>query len=319
MSRQSDILRAFGEDTRLRILRLVATHELSVSELVDALQLAQSRISRHLAVLRQAGMVADRREGNWVYYAMADSAEAPLAAALWEAIREHSDDSAFFPDDLDRLDETLARREIRSKEYFDVVASQWDRIKRHYIDETLSPEAISGLVRPEAVAVDVGTGTGDVLVALARTVAKVVGVDSSQKMLDACRQRLDAEGLGNVDLRLGSAEALPLGDGECDAVFCSMLLHHLADPAIGIRELARVVKPGGKVVITDLVKHEFDWAREVMADLWLGFAEEQIRDWAAQAGLMEVTYTSASVPTPLESEPEEKLRAFLATATKPAS
>jgi len=133
----------------------------------------------------------------------------------------------------------------------------------------------------------------------------------------AAKERVVRTGLTNVALRQGEAEALPIGDGECNAAYSSMLLHHLADPALGIRELARVVKPGGKVVISDLAKHEYDWVREVMADVRLGFTEEEIREWLTQAALVDVTYSSAALGSPLEEESLVRLSAFVATATKP--
>lgn len=311
------IMKAFGENTRLRILRLIALQELAVNELVEAMEIPQSRISRHLAVLRHAGIVRDRREGNWIYYSMLPDRIHPFVASLWEAVRAHQDDGEFFPADLVRLTQTLAKRQARSKAYFDVVLTEWDRIRRTYIDEALSLQVLSSLIRPEAVAVDVGTGTGEVLLALAHTAAKVIGIDSSEKMLAACRQRVAENELTNVELVLGNAEVLPLGDASCDTALCSMLLHHLGDPGRGVAEMARIVKPGGRVIIGDLVKHDFDWTREIMADVWLGFTEPQIRDWLAAAGLVDVAYTCTIVPSPVDPDSAPRLRTFIATGTKP--
>ncbi len=308
-------LKSFGQSTRLRILRLVAAQELAVNELVEILEVPQSRVSRHLAVLRQAGVTEVRREGNCIYYRMDAGKIDPFAGALWRAIRAHQEYWDFFPGDLERVKQILAQREARTKEYFDVVVAEWDRIRRNYIDEALSFLAVSSLVGPGAVAVDVGTGTGEVLLSLAQAAGRAIGVDRSQKMLDVCRQRVERSGVKNVELLLGEAEDLPLEDCACDVAFSSMLLHHLGDPVVGVRELARIVKPTGKVVISDLVKHEYDWTREVMADVWLGFTEEQIRQWLTEAGVTDVAYWSTPVPSPVEPE-STKLRAFIATGTK---
>jgi ubiquinone/menaquinone biosynthesis C-methylase UbiE/DNA-binding transcriptional ArsR family regulator len=309
------LLKALAEETRLRILRAISRRELCVSELVQVLGAPQSSISRHLAALKQDGLAADRREGTWVYYSIS-AGENPLVKALWEALSPYLDER-FFPQDLERLDVVLRSREARTKNYFDTVAKEWDRIKRDYIDECPAFHVVAMLVGRDAVVADVGSGTGEFLVALARRVGRVIGVDNSEKMLAAAGERIEHYGLTNVSLRLGEAEALPIGDGECDAAYSSMLLHHLSEPALGIRELARVVKPGGKVVISDLVQHEFDWAREVMADVWLGFTEEQVREWLTQAGLHDITYSSAAFGPPLEEESPTRLNAFVATATKP--
>jgi ubiquinone/menaquinone biosynthesis C-methylase UbiE/DNA-binding transcriptional ArsR family regulator len=315
VSEPLSLLKALAEETRLRILRVISRRELCVSELVQVLDAPQSSISRHLAALKQDGLAADRREGTWVYYSMAQTGDA-LVTGVWQAIEPHLDEG-FFPQDLERLEVVLRQREDHTRSYFDTVAKEWDRIKRDYIDECPAYHVVAMLVGKDAVVADVGSGTGEFLVALARRVARVIGVDNSQKMLEAAKERVERSGLANVTLRLGEAEVLPIGDGECDAAYSSMLLHHLADPALGIRELARVVKPGGKVIISDLAKHEYDWTREVMADVWLGFSEEQIREWLAQAGLGDVTYSSAALGSPLEEESRVRLSAFVATATKP--
>lgn len=306
------ILKAFGERTRLRILRVLSLQQLAVNELMETLEMTQSRISRHLAILRHAGLVEDRREGNWVYYRMAPDELSPVAKGLWEAVRLQQHDSDFFPEDLERLKQILAMRGTRSRAYFEVVQKEWEKIRQNYIDDPFSLLVASSLVGPEGVAVDVGTGTGELLLPLAQTAGKVIGVDSSEKMLEVCRDRVNQSGLKNVELRLGDAEALPLADEECDTAFSSMLLHHLGDPSLGINEMTRIVKPGGRVVVSDLVKHDCDWTREVMADVWLGFTEEQICQWLSAPGLTDITWSSRAVPWPLEADSSVKFRAFVA-------
>ena len=316
------IFKAFGEETRLRILRLINTQELSVNELVDTLGLAQPRVSRHLAVLRRAGLAEVRREGNRIYYRLAEGKAAPgaFAGAIWQAIRAHQADEDFFPADLWRLRTVLAGRTEQTRAYFDKVATEWDRIKRQYIHDALPFLVVANLVRPGSVAADVGVGTGEMLPELTGLVAKVIGVDSSERMLGACRARVEAQALANVELRLGDAEDLPLADGECDTVFARMMLHHLADPPRGIREMARAVREGGKFVLIDLVRHDHDWAREIMADVWLGFTEQQVRRWLAAAGLADVTYSPSAIASPMKQARgrcPQKLKAFIAVGTKP--
>lgn len=314
-------LKAFGEPTRLRILRVVAAHELSVNELVDVLALPQSRVSRHLAVLRHAALVADRREGNRIYYRLAPERMAPLARHVWQVVARELEAAAFCADDLVRLREALAARSQRSRTYFDVVQDEWDRIRRHYIDDTVSHLRVSSLIAPDAVVADIGPGTGEALLLLAGMAARVIGVDQSQRMLDLCRRRADEAGLNNVELLCARAEEVPLPDGHCDVVFSSMLLHHLADPRAGLAEMVRLTRPGGKVIVSELVSHGYDWAREVMADVWLGFTEAQVRAWLESTGLTGITYWSGPAPPDDGAETSEgdmpKLHAFVATGEKP--
>lgn len=310
------ILKAMAEATRLRILRLIETQELSVGELVEILRMPQPKVSRHLAVLRRAALVADRREGNCIYYRMPTAELDSLARDVWQAVRAHDDGDRRAAGDSLRLQRVLVRRKTRTASYFDAVAEVWDRIKADYIADALPFLIVSNLLRSDSIAVDVGTGTGDVLLALAPKARRVIGIDSSDKMLATCRKRVEQAGLSNVELRAGEAEALPLSDGEADVALASMVLHHLTDPARGIAEMARVVRPGGKVVIIDLVEHAHDWAREVMADVWLGFTEPQVRGWLEQSGLKNVTYSVSSIDSPIADAARQKLQAFVAVGVK---
>ena len=316
MTSLQEILKAFGETTRLRIARLIAKQDLAVNEIVDTICEPQPKISRHLAVLRRAGLAEKRREGNWIYYRLSEKHLSNFSWTIWQAICAEIDARNFFHEDLERLALTLDKREERSREYFEVIQDEWDRIRKHYIDDALTGIVVSSLVTKDAVAADIGTGTGGILLALADSAGKAIGVDRSEKMLKICKKRIKEKGLQNVELRSGDAEKLPIGDEECDTAFCSMLLHHLAEPKVGLNEMTRITKPGGKVVISDLVKHSNDWAREVMADAWLGFSESEIRELCANAGLVNVTYWTKDLPTTIANEEDVKLRAFIATGTK---
>ena len=319
MSGKLHILKALSEEVRLRIFRLVSMQELYVNELVSILEMSQPRVSRHLAVLKNAALVVDRREGNWIYYHANDAADDPFATEIGRIIGDHLLDETFFPEDLSRLDNVLACRKASSTAWFDNVASEWDRIKHNYIQDMLPFMVVTNLIQSGAVVADIGTGTGEALLALAESAGKVIGIDSSARMLNVCRDRIARSGLDNVELRLGDAEALPLGDAECDTVFSSMLLHHLTSPQQGIAEMARVLTPGGKVVIIDLVKHANDWTRAVMADLWLGFTESQIQGYLREAGLVDVSYSTSTVASPTGGDRAEKLQVFIAIAAKDPS
>jgi ubiquinone/menaquinone biosynthesis C-methylase UbiE len=178
------------------------------------------------------------------------------------------------------------------KDYFKEVAEEWDELRQGYFTEEVREAAIAraGLT-PEAVVADVGTGTGFMLAGLLPLVKKAYGFDASPEMLEVARRNL--AGAGNVELRVSEGDSLPLPDGSLDAAFANMYLHHTPDPAAAVAELARVVKPGGRLVLTDLDSHDHEWMRAEMADVWMGFDRGQVEEWFSQAGLVDVRVESA--------------------------
>jgi ubiquinone/menaquinone biosynthesis C-methylase UbiE len=179
-----------------------------------------------------------------------------------------------------------------SKEYFAHVAQDWNEMRAGYFTEAMRDGAIArACLAPDAVVADVGTGTGFVIQGLAPRVARVYGFDESAEMLDVARRNLAA--CDNVELREAAGDALPLPDGSLDAVFGNMYLHHVADPGAAIAELARVLRPGGRLVLTDLDAHDQEWMRSAMADRWLGFERDDVSAWYAAAGLTEVEVNCA--------------------------
>ncbi len=179
-----------------------------------------------------------------------------------------------------------------SREYFEEVAQDWDRMRTEFFTEEMRDAAVSlADLSPHAVVADVGTGTGFVIQALAPRAAKVYGFDESAKMLAAARRNLAA--FNNVELQEAPGDALPLPDGALDAVFSNMCLHHTPDPALAIAELARVLRTGGRLVLTDMDAHDQEWMREAMADRWLGFSRDRVSKWCSAAGLVDVAVDSA--------------------------
>lgn len=176
-------------------------------------------------------------------------------------------------------------------DYFQHVAKQWDTLRANYFDESVILKALEHAPLDKTqVAVDVGTGTGFVAAGLAPFAQRVIGVDFSEAMLDVARENLAKLGLTNVEFRQGDIEHLPLEDESADAVFANMALHHIPDPLIVLREMARVVKGGGRIVITDATRHTFEWFKAEMADVWLGFTRREIETWLETAGLSNVRY-----------------------------
>jgi ArsR family transcriptional regulator len=279
--------RILSDPTRVRILALLEREELAVQELMAVLGMAQSRVSRHLAILREAGLLRDRRDGTFVYYRFPAPEPGPWRE-VWEIVRREQQGDATAERDADALARVLAARAARTRSWFDSVGAEWDALRKVFNDDVLRARAITRLVPPGLLVCDVGTGTGVLALELARLGARVIGVDPSARMLEAARGKLEAAGVPGVELRSGDAAALPLEDASVDAAFAHMVLRYLPSPADALAEMARVVKPGGVVVAVDFVEHDREWMREELGVQWLGFPLDEVADWLARAGLEEL-------------------------------
>jgi ArsR family transcriptional regulator len=249
--------------------------------------MAQSRVSRHLAILREAGLLRDRRAGTFVHYRFPTPLEGPWRDA-WELVRaERARDPAAERDAI-ALAQVLEARAARTRSWFDSVGPEWDALRKVFHDDVLRARAVARLVPPGLAVCDVGTGTGVLALELARLGLRVVGVDRSSRMLDAARAKIEAAGVPGVELRRGDAAALPLGDASVDAAFAHMVLHYIASPHEAITDMARVVKPGGLVVVIDFEEHDREWMRDELGLVWLGFPLTQVADWLGAAGLTEI-------------------------------
>jgi ArsR family transcriptional regulator len=278
------IFKTLADPTRVRILALLEREELAVQELMEALGMAQSRVSRHLAILREAGLVQDRRDGTFVFYRFAPPAEGPWTDT-WALVRSSLGGDSIHERDAAALSRVLAERAARTRRFFESVGPEWDALRKVFHDDLLRARAVARLVDPDLVVADIGTGTGVLALELARLGLRVVAIDSSPRMLDAARAKAEREGLGSIDLRLGDAAALPLGDGEVHAALAHMVVQYLASPAEALREMARAVRPGGAVVVVDFLHHEHEWMRHELGVTWLGFSPDEIEAWFRDAGL----------------------------------
>jgi ArsR family transcriptional regulator len=284
VDRLQKVFKTLSDPTRVRVLALLEREELAVQELMDVLGMAQSRVSRHLAILREAGLLRDRRDGTYVFYSF-DLPERGPWRDTWEVVRRSLDDDSTHERDLAALDQVMQARAARTKSFFDAVGPEWDSLREVFQDETLRARAIARLVDPRLRVADIGTGTGILAAELSRLGLSVVAIDHSEKMLDAARVKLAAAGARGVELRRGEANALPLRDGEVQAALAHMVLHYLPSPPEAIREMARVVSPRGSVVVVDFVRHEHEWMRQELGVAWLGFDLSEVESWFTAAGL----------------------------------
>ena len=307
-----DSLSALADASRCRVLHVLESHELTVGELCAVLQLPQSTVSRHLKTLGDAGWVTSRRDGTSRFYSLAPEGPDGPQAQLWQLTRQQLDGRPGIDQDARRLARVLATRSATSQQFFASSAGQWDHLREELFGRDFSSQALISLLPASWVIGDLGCGTGALLATLAQSVRRVVGVDASDEMLAAARAR--TAGLDNVELRNGSLEALPLDDATLDAATMMLVLHHLPSPGAAIAEAARVLTPGGRLLIVDMSPHEREEYRQQMGHVWLGFSDDQITRWLQQAGLSRIAIR-ALPPTTEARGPG----LFVASATKGAT
>jgi len=276
-----DHLASLADTTRSRILLLLDRQELTVSELCAITQLPQSTVSRHLKALADADWVSSRAEGTSNLYTLAKILD-PAARRLWLLVREQVGATTAAAHDQRRLQATLAERRTKSQEFFSSSAGQWDRVRDELFGDRFHLAALSALIDPSWTVGDLGCGTGQVSAALAPFAARVVAVDDSAAMLQAAKKRLAA--FANVDLRRGELESLPIDDSRLDAATLMLVLHHVSEPEKALNEVARVLKPGGRLLLVDMLPHDRDSYRHQMGHVWLGFSEEHIRRLLGASG-----------------------------------
>lgn len=278
-------LRAAGEETRLRIVALLAEGELSVSDLTDILGQSQPRISRHLKLLAEAGLVRRYREGAWAFFRLDDAGAGGAFAASLAAWLDRAD--PVLVADRERLAAVRAARAEAAQSYFASVARDWDRLRSLHVPDDAVEAAVEAAVgegSPGAM-LDLGTGTGRMLERIAPKFGRAVGVDASHAMLAVARANLEKAGLSRVELRQGDIHALPFTRGSFDLVIIHQVLHFLEDPGRALREAAAMLAPGGRLIVVDFAPHEMEFLRSEHAHRRLGFSRAQIAGWFTEAGL----------------------------------
>jgi ArsR family transcriptional regulator len=262
-------------------LNILRFREFNVQELMGILDMGQSRISRHLKLLQEGGLIESRRDGLWSFYRAVDG---ETGGRFTDAISYLFEEHSIYQRDLDAAAALLRTGKQRSRHFFDSVASNWESMKRSVFGELDLVGEIVRLIPPAGSAADLGCGSGTLLERIAGKIRTVIGVDSSREMLSEAANRLGRKA-ELVDLRIGELEHLPLGDGEAEVVIINMVLHHLRDPGQGLLEARRTLSGGGTLIIADFRKHEREMMRSRYGDHWLGFSAEEIQTWLEEAGL----------------------------------
>jgi SAM-dependent methyltransferase len=305
-----DRLSVLADPTRSRILLLLDRHELTVGELCTIVQLPQSTVSRHLKTLADDGWVIARGEGTTRFYKMVVGRLDPATKDLWLLVRAQVAQSPSASQDLHRATSVLQRRVVKARAFFQDSVEFWDRIREEMIGRRADLLALLDLLDDDWTVGDLGCGAGQLAEALAPCVAHVIGVDESGPMLSAAAKRL--ANYENVELRSGTLESLPIEDESLDAAIVFLVAHFISDPAKAIAEIRRVLTPGGKLLIVDLMSHDrMDYVVQ-LGHVWQGFDGEQVKEWLTDAGFASARYRA------LPADPDAKGPALFAASARKA-
>ena len=291
------VMWALGEETRLRITALLQHGELSVTDLTDILGQSQPRISRHLKLLADAGVVDKHREGTWVFYDLVSSG--PVSHLVAQVLSMTDAHDSVIAADLDRLAIVRSRRAATAQEYFAGIAPRWDEERSLHAPDEIVERAVLETIgsTPYQSVLDIGTGTGRMLRLLADRAERAVGLDNSHSMLAVARANLERAEMRGVDLRQGDAYTPPFAGESFDLVVIHQVLHFLDDPARAVREAAQLLSPGGRLVIVDFAPHSLEFLRIEHAHLRLGFRADTVTTWLEQAGLAVPAVRTIEPPT----------------------
>ncbi|XDD52484.1 ArsR/SmtB family transcription factor [Leptospira sp. WS92.C1] len=278
-------LKALSDETRIRILHILSLSPLNVQEVTEALRMGQSRVSRHLKILTEAGFLIPEREGSWVYYRIPEEKKNPdFASEITDLLLSYNEELPFRAEDQIHVSEILSRRDQKNTFYFNNVAQDWESIQKDVLDPAIYRKKIlSYLPNFSSVIYDLGCGPGGLIPYLLTKAEQVIGVDASPKMLE--KAQVTFSGNSHVSLIHSPLENVASSATQkADAVVASMVLHHLSNPPGVIREIYKILKPGGVFCLVDLKKHNQEFMRDNFADLWLGFDYSLLQDWLELSG-----------------------------------
>lgn len=286
LDRQLQAFRAIGEETRLRIMALLQRGELTVTEITQILGQSQPRVSRHLKILTEAGLVDKFREGSWMFYRVAGPAVEATDAVMGAVKALNRSGDRVIARDGERFAQSRQARADLAGAYFEKNAAEWDRLRGLQIEEAAVEGRMRALVTGRiGLFVDLGAGSGRMLTIFADAYERGLGFDLSREMLAVARANLDRAGVAHAQVRHGDLFSLPLESAVADVVCIHQVLHYLADPASAVAEAARLLKPGGRLILSDFAPHGLEFLRGEHAHRRLGFADDEVADWCRAAGL----------------------------------
>ncbi|MGD9824476.1 ArsR/SmtB family transcription factor [Desulfobacter sp.] len=272
--------KALSDPTRLRLLFILEHFELNVNEIVSVVSMVQSGVSRHLKILLDAGLLVSRKDGSFIYYATDKNGYNRELVLL--ALRQLENDPVL-QDDLARTQQCIVLRKNRSRRFFRTAAPRWDRLKKTVLGEFNPNPVFERHLQDALIIADLGCGTGEMLAGLlGRGDKTLIGVDASHEMLEQARLRLPER--PNLELRIGELEHLPMREQEADAALMSMVLYHVSEPEKAIREVYRILSPGGLFLLADFLKHDQEQIKDIIGGVWLGFTRQQISEWLGRTG-----------------------------------
>jgi ArsR family transcriptional regulator len=300
--------RALGDETRLDLLGAHLLDELSVGELAETVKLAQPGVSRHLSALRDAGLVVARKQGPATYYRI--SPDEPLLQGPMKADLGRRSVELGIPARVERI---VARRRARTEAFFDQQADSWDSLRAQLLADSAALWSLLPLVPRGLRVADIGTGTGGMLPQLSEIAESIVAVDHSTEMLRRAKARAKMLGIDNVSFVKADLASLPIESASIDAAFAVLVLHHAPSPADAAAEMARILRPGGKLVVVDLCAHGHDWLRKEHGDVWMGFSADEVLGHMTRAGLTDVRLKVVSRVEVSGKGPPSPLELFVAS------
>jgi len=278
--RPVNLFKALSDETRLRLLNLCIHYELNVNEIVRILDMGQSRISFHLKVLTDNGLINYRRDGLWIFYSAVDEGE---SAEFIRSISYLFEKPESFVRDLKAAKLCVTERSSKTAHFFDAMAGSWELLKQEIVGDIDINQKILAVLPEGDTVVDLGCGTGDLLPLLLTKADRVIGVEKSASMLELARKHYETD-KDRIDIRIGELEHLPLGDEEANIALTNMVLHHLPEPHKVFQEIFRILQNYGYLLVIDLLPHKDESMREKFGDLWLGFSPPTLDSWLEESG-----------------------------------